>query len=188
MVTVRTVGGRSIARHRTGRAAAVEAAAKEAQPWPRDLLPGAAGESPSGLCPHGAAHLHATTTLEHTPSRRPLVFGTLDSFGATCFWRHGAGVRRWMDGGEVEPSRARRRPGRTPGGAARRVSRLRLWARSAAPLRRAGRGQMLRLLFHRSLACSPKKEEKTRWPSTSNYIRRRGFSVLLVHCWELVIQ
>jgi len=110
--------------------------------------------SPSGLCPHGAAHLHATTTLEHTPSRRPLVFGTLDSFGATCFWRHGAGVRRWMDGGEVEPSRARRRPGRTPGGAARRVPRLRLWARSAAPLRRAGRGQMLRLLFHRSLACS----------------------------------
>ena len=42
MVTVRTVGGRSIARHRTGRAAAVEAAAKEARPWPRDLLPGAA--------------------------------------------------------------------------------------------------------------------------------------------------
>jgi len=48
MVTVRTVGGRSIARHRTGRAAAVEAAAKEARPWPRDLLPGAAGEAQVG--------------------------------------------------------------------------------------------------------------------------------------------
>lgn len=68
MVTVRTVGGRSIARHRTRRDAGVRAGATTtttaAEAWPRDLLPRAAAGAQVG-CARTAL---STSTTTMTPA------------------------------------------------------------------------------------------------------------------------